>query len=81
MSTVTIWRIQLVRNNLGVWDSEWFATPAEARKRFKELIREGYDPDSDDGTYGSLLEPEEVTVPLTKEGLLDFANRFAVDEA
>lgn len=77
---VSLWRIEFCLNNLGVWDQEWFRTEEEAERRFQDLCRQGCNPDRDDGSWGSIYKPEKLTVELSLDGLLHFAQRYACDQ-
>lgn len=75
----TLWRVQFVRSSIGVWDAQWFAAESDALAFFNALLAEGYDPELDDGSQGSVIDPEQIAVDLSPAGLLAFANQFAVD--
>lgn len=74
-----LWYVELVSNGLGIWDKEWYATRSEASARFKELQQKGYSTRTCDGGQGSLVAPRMEKIELTPEGVLQFANNFAID--
>lgn len=81
-TTLRIWRIQFCLNNLGVWDQRWSATEQEARDDFEHHCSKlGCTPERDDGSWGSIIEPEPVDVEMTAAGLLLFANNYACDQS
>lgn len=76
---VTLYFIEFVHNNLGIWDREWFLTQPEAQAAYEAKLEEGFTP-KDTGDEGALRGPCQHTVELSAQGLLRFANRFAVDD-
>lgn len=80
MSKATLWRIEYVGNSQGVWEAMWFATYEEAKAEFDLLVKcRRYQPtDEPCGEYGEILAPQKVVVELTPEGVLAFANEYAL---
>lgn len=76
---VTLWYVEYCENNIGIWTKDWFATEKEATDRYEELIAEHGKRDDATGTYGDVCEVQLTIVDLTLEGILTFANEFAVD--
>lgn len=81
MSTVRLFYVEFCLNNSGVWDRDWFATEEAARERYDDLV--SYHGVRTDliGKYGDVCMPQYVLVPLTPEGILHFAQNYAVDNA
>lgn len=79
MNTTTLWRIEYVGNDYGIWESKWFLTYEEARVEYGNMIQKGCKPTNEPcGEYGEILIPEEVEIEMTPEGVLAFANECAV---
>ena len=78
---VTIWRVEFCHSSIGVYDYQWFATEAEANQFVQSQV------DDEDyllveystGAELTISTPEAVDVELTLDGLLSFANEYAVD--
>lgn len=83
MSTVTLWYVEFVSNNIGIWDRSWYASEKEAQERYEELCTEHdhdpSDPPAPTGEYGDVTEPQSVEIELTEAGVLAFAENYAVD--
>jgi hypothetical protein len=80
--TITIWRVEFCHSSIGVYDYQWFATEKEAKKYIKKLVKEDDFQlvDESEGEDGTVLDtPEPIEIDLTTEGLLSFANNYAVD--
>lgn len=82
MAKTTIWYVEYVPNRHGYWDKQWFGTEREAQEFYDNKVAEGYDPDSDKcGEYGDIEEPTPVHIDMTLQGVLNFAGRYACQEA
>ena len=82
MSTITLWCVEYVGNNIGLWSADWFDTREAAHARMTELAaRPGwrifYEGDAQ-GEYGDILPVAAETVELTPQGVLKFARNHAV---
>lgn len=77
--TTTLWTFEFCRNSIGVWDRQWHATREQAEAARAEMIREGFDPSRQDGEYGALGDVHDVSINLSRAGVLDFARTYAVD--
>jgi len=78
---VTLYYFEYVANNLGVWNREWFASKSAARKersiRWRSLGRRR---NTESGTYGDVSQVFDTQVKPTAEGILEFAQNFALAE-
>ncbi len=73
----------LYRRQLSLTTAQfWFPTRADAEAARAEDIDSGSEPVTDDqfGNEGDVSEVEEIVVPLTADGLLGFALRYAGGE-
>lgn len=86
--TATLWYFEFCISNIGIWDRCWATSKRkldEARRNLRD-INSGIDrkitPDDElDGGYGQNSGARSVEVELTPQGVLDFAERYAVDDA
>lgn len=79
-NVATLHYVEFCINNIGIWDRAWFATEEEAQADYDKRIASGeFNANRDDGSYGSIIEPQCTEVALSIDGLLHFANNFAVD--
>jgi hypothetical protein len=85
--TVTLWYFEFCTNGLGVWDRMWAASRSELAKERQWLkdINSKLDDkmtpgDELDGSQGQHGPARSVKVELTAEGVLHFAQNFAVDQ-
>lgn len=88
MKTVTLYYFEWIGNRMGVWERSWHLTRKKAEEaRLDQAKILGVNPEvkrdpGDDAEFGSrygdLSEVLEKEVPLTPEGVVHFANDFAV---
>lgn len=81
MNTVTLHYVEFMTSSIGVWDKQWFLTEEEARDHFTKLVEKGYhdaNEDWDDEDH-PVVGPYCEEVELTRDGILRFANTYAVD--
>lgn len=81
---VRLYYFEFVSNSLGIYDRCWFLTEAEAEQERLRMIREdGYHEPEHGFMTGEIYEIDESVgfedVEFTPEGLLSFANHWAVD--
>lgn len=83
MKTATIFYVEHVPGDLGFFDKVWFATRAQAVAAVQNMIdKQGYWlTDEPEGRYHEVMHPVSVTVPLTLEGVLGFAQHHACLDA
>jgi hypothetical protein len=78
---ITLYYYEYVANSLGVWNREWFASKSEARKARREKWRSlGGRRNTGTGEYGDVSRMLETQVEPSAEGILDFAQNFALAE-
>lgn len=80
---VKLWNISCGPDRAGVWEQMWFLEKREAEEVYNQMLKEGYIScfcDPSEGGRGCITEPLAVDVPLNAEGILDFAQQFAVQE-
>lgn len=83
MNTATIFYVEHVPGDLGFFDKVWFMTRPQADAAVQNMIdKQGYWlTDEPEGRYHEVMRPVSVIVPLTPEGVLDFAKDHACLEA
>lgn len=88
MQKVTLYFFEYCDNNLGIWNRAWALTKEAAEESREETakrlgVEDDYKPDEviggDSGDYGDILPVDSVEVELTPEGILNFANNYAVE--
>jgi hypothetical protein len=75
--------IEYVNNALGIWVKDWFLTRAEADASHASMIVAGYisvDIDNLSGSEWELSPVGSVEIELTPEGVLNFANEYALSD-
>lgn len=79
--TTTLWYVEHVGNQLGIWEREWADTPDSAAELYRELCdKYEIDPNEDNdmiGEYGDVALPQSVEVALTPDGVFYFASNYA----
>lgn len=82
-SSVTLHTYEYCSSKIGIWSRAWFATNAEAEaERRRQLASFGRDPDEIDadeeltGEYGQVGQVSCVAVPVTPDGILQFAQQY-----
>lgn len=78
---VTLHYFEMVSNGLGVYDRSWHLSREDAEEERERLIEEeGYEETEEpDGSEGQIGSVKSEVVQLTPEGLLSFAQSYAVD--
>ena len=84
--TLTLYYFEFCAGNLGIWSRNWFSTRQEAQaarqERAESLGTDLADAEANEdqcGEYGDISEVHEEQVRLNAQGVLGFANNFAVD--
>lgn len=84
-ATVTLYYFEYVDNNSGIWNRSWYPTEVGANNG-RRLMIDALGADEDDalgqgdGQYGQVGEVHTESVPLTAEGILNFANNYATED-
>jgi hypothetical protein len=76
----TIYCIEFMESPLGIWDHKWFLAEQDAEEERDRMIREeGFRYDPEGSTQFCIMGPYSVSVDLTPNGLVAFANNWAID--
>lgn len=81
-NVVTLYYYEYVADSLGTWNREWFLDHGEATKarddRWKKL---GSRDNSECGEYGDVGDVYDAQIELSAEGVLRFAQDYALADA
>lgn len=76
---IELWTVEFCTNDLGVWDRMWFLTEEEAADYYLAFVKEHGLRYEQTGEDGDCYPPARVGIEPNAQGLLWFANAYAVD--